>query len=252
MEPPTLNPYEAPANNQTEPAVPTTLAYQFRDMKAFAWVTGLCISFHIPYAILITLLLKQVITLPDEMLDLIDGLYAIAFIVGVVFYCMWKYRCACNARYFYGGPLLYTPGWCVGYYFIPILMLFRPYQCMKDIFEKTYLVFGQKAPTSLLLVWWLAWIATTLFDNFSARSEDPSVLLTSQLVALPSVFLVLWVLFTLTRRQYEIITDAELAAKIGTIDPYKSFVQKIPVIPLQKPPMPPSMVSPSSTPPEQE
>ena len=122
---------------------------------------------------------------------------------------------------------MHTPGWCVGYYFIPIVMWFRPYQCMRDIYEKTYLIFGLKSPNALVLTWWLTWVISSLFGNFASRVEEPYMMVANKVIGLPSAFLVLWVIFTLTRRQYEIIQDPELAAKIGTINPYRGALPNV-------------------------
>lgn len=226
MESTPVNPYEAPSAPLPLDS-PTLQDRRFREMKIFAWLAAACISISFPYTLIIVLLWNEIVVLPMETLELIDQLYLIVFLLGVVFYCIWKYRCASNAIYFYGGPINYTPGWCVGYYFIPIVMWFRPYQCMKDIYEKTYLIFGQKSPNVLVLTWWLAWVISSLFGNVASRVEEPFLLILNKVISLPSAILVLWVIFTLTRRQYEIIQDPELAAKIGTLNPYRGALPNV-------------------------
>ena len=236
--PPSLNPYQAPESQQVAGLANAPLDYHFREMKIFAWLAGACIAVNVPYTILVFLLSAQVVTFPMESLELVDGLHGIAFLVGVVFYCMWKYRCACNARYFYGGPLLYTPGWCVGYYFIPIMLLFRPYQCMKDIYEKTYFMIGHKAPVAAILTWWLTWILAGVVERVALASGEYAAVVLSHALTLLSSLLVLWVIFTLTRRQYEIVNDPELAAKIGTMDPSKRLQQAMTGVPMQRAQLP--------------
>lgn len=51
---------------------------------------------------------------------------------GVVF-LMWIYRANLNVRGFGAADMKFTPGWSVGWYFIPIMNLVRPYQAMKEI-----------------------------------------------------------------------------------------------------------------------
>lgn len=247
MESPNLNPYEAPSSQQLPPALPSS-DNSFRKMGAFAWIAAISIGLTLPYSAFVCLLMLQIVVLPMEVVEMIDGLHGLNFFIGVIFYCMWKYRCACNARHFYGGPLLYTPGWCVGYYFIPIMMLFRPYQCMKDIFEKTYLVIEKKPPIGLVLVWWFSWIFSGIVGRIAMKSEDITMISIMLALSSLSALLVLCVIFTLTRRQYEIIEDASLAAKIGSVNPfYKSLPEHIPAIPMKRAQLPEKRSTENST-----
>lgn len=239
MEPPSLNPYQAPEINHSVGSLPKSPDDQFREMKILAWLASVCIAPTVPYSIYVMLLALGRVTVSDEVVEMIDGLFALSFITGVIFYCIWKYRCACNARYFYGGPLLYTPGWCVGYYFIPIMMLFRPFQCMNDIYQKTYLLFGGKSPFALLLTWWLTWIFSGVADRIALASKASEGFVVSSSLSLVSALLAIWVIFTLTRRQYEIISDPELAAKIGTMNPFNKL-KLAPGVPIKRPQLPTS------------
>ena len=232
-----MNPYEAPtAAPSLDPS--TSPDYQFREMKIFAWLAAALISINIPYSIYIILLASGLLLPSTEYIEIIDGLFGIGFVAGIVFYCIWKYRCACNARYFYGGPLRFSPGWCVGYYFIPILFYFRPYQAMKDLYEKTYLIFGVKSPTPLLLTWWLFWIFRSFSERIATKTENSEAFFFSSGFSLISTLLALWVIFTLTRRQYEIIQDPELAAKIGTLNPYRGALPNVPGVAMQRATLP--------------
>lgn len=239
MENSPVNPYEAPRTEQVPITAPTQQADSFREMKIFAWLAAICIAFNLPFAVMIFMVVRGIISAPLETLELMDVLHGIVFLIGVVFYCLWKYRCACNARYFYGGAMDNTPGWCVGSYFIPILMLFRPYQCMKEIFTKTYQVCAKKPPVALLLTWWLVWILSNIVDRFALASGEPEVILLMQAVSASAALLVIVVIYLLTRNQYEIMRDENLAAKIGTFHPiYQVLPTKVAGVPMQKPSAP--------------
>lgn len=236
METTSVNPYEAPQTEQVPPSLPAMRGDSFREMKIFAWLAAICIGISLPFALLIFLLILGVFEAPMDVLEMIDVVHGIIFVLGVIFYCIWKYRCACNARFFYGGTMDNTPGWCVGSYFIPILMLFRPYQCMKEIFAKTYLLLEKKSPGGLILTWWLVWILSNFFDRFAMKSEDPGVIATMHGLTSACAVLVIWVIFILTRRQYEIMENDSLAAKIGTLHPiYQSLPSGIPGMPMKRP-----------------
>lgn len=57
-----------------------------------------------------------------------------------------------------------TPGWAVGWYFIPIASLWKPYAAMRDIVHASTLREGP--PAFLLPTWWALWIFSMAGDNF--------------------------------------------------------------------------------------
>ena len=59
-----------------------------------------------------------------------------AIITGII-YLMWLHRAYQNLPALGVTKLDATPGWAVGYYFIPILNLFRPYQTMVEILRES-------------------------------------------------------------------------------------------------------------------
>ena len=79
-------------------------------------------------------------------------------ILGVVVFCMFMVRANRNARSF-GSPMSITPGWAAGYFFVPILSLWKPYQAMKEIWQCSDPDPGAHAFTSRvtpMLGWWWA------------------------------------------------------------------------------------------------
>ena len=58
-----------------------------------------------------------------------------------------------------------TPGWAVGWYFIPIANLWKPFAAMRDIVTTSTL--RQGPPAFLLPVWWTLWIVSLFTDRFS-------------------------------------------------------------------------------------
>ncbi len=73
----------------------------------------------------------------------------------------------------HGFRMKFTPGWSVGYYFIPFLNLWRPYQAMKEIWK------ASKNPTSwegeergaILPWWWFFFLVASMFGNASFRTS---------------------------------------------------------------------------------
>ena len=75
---------------------------------------------------------------------------------------MWIHRANYNARQLGASGLKFTPGWAVGWYFIPIASLWKPYQAMKEICQASFNPSGwwdEDAP-SLVPLWWALWLVT--------------------------------------------------------------------------------------------
>ncbi len=92
------------------------------------------------------------------------------FIASGVLILMWIYRSSYNtsikARY-----MEFTPGWSVGWYFVPIMMIWKPFQAMKEIWRNTAEQAGDSSDSweVLLGVWWFLWIAGNLVANAAFR-----------------------------------------------------------------------------------
>jgi len=94
-------------------------------------------------------------------------------ITTVVVFAMWIYRANFNSRQLGAQGMKFSPGWSVGYYFIPILLLWKPYQAMKEIWQTS------KAPTSwesvtrgaVLPWWWFFFLISSMLGNASFRSS---------------------------------------------------------------------------------
>lgn len=92
------------------------------------------------------------------------------FIVTVVAFSKWVYRANLNSRGFGAADMKFTPGWSVGYYFIPFLNLVRPYQSMKEIWKVSLdpSDWQSKSATSTIRAWWGLWLVC----GFLGRRED--------------------------------------------------------------------------------
>jgi hypothetical protein len=99
------------------------------------------------------------------------------FIVVVVIFCMWTYRVAANAWSFGGNWMTASPGWSVGWYFIPFANLWKPYTSLKGVWQSSH----QSADVSPAMpLWWTLWIATNVLGQISfrlvmAEAEDASM-----------------------------------------------------------------------------
>lgn len=109
-----------------------------------------------------------------------------------VLFGMWIHRANRNARALTTEPMQFSPGWSVGWYFVPIMNLFKPYQAMKEIWE----VSGRwRRPdsqgggsSSPLPWWWAAWVLSGVVGQAafraSLRAESLDELLVSSWITL--------------------------------------------------------------------
>jgi hypothetical protein len=100
------------------------------------------------------------------------GIVAIlAYVSTVVVFSMWVYRASSNVHALGSPGLRFTPGWAVGWYFVPIANLWKPYQAMKEIWRASKNPSNWQAETTSkgLGWWWFWWIITGIAGNISWR-----------------------------------------------------------------------------------
>lgn len=93
------------------------------------------------------------------------------FVVSGILILRWIYRANYNARQLGASGMNFTPGWSVGWYFIPIANLWKPYQAMKEIWKASSnpASWNNEPVPSLIGWWWFFWIVSNAFGNASFR-----------------------------------------------------------------------------------
>lgn len=94
----------------------------------------------------------------------------------------WTYLANQNAWALGALGMKNTPGWAVGWYFVPIATLWKPYQALRETFKASHPDYTDDwalAPRPRLLpVWWSIWIVSGLgdislmLDSWTAESLD--------------------------------------------------------------------------------
>jgi len=67
-----------------------------------------------------------------------------------------------------GHPMSFTPGWSVGWYFVPIANLFKPYLAMKEIWQRSHK--DQSVSSAILGLWWAAWLISYFLSEFAMHA----------------------------------------------------------------------------------
>jgi hypothetical protein len=131
-------------------------------------------------------------TANDTRQQLIGILQIALFIITGISFLKWIYFSNSNSRSFGAKGMQFTPGWAIGYYFVPYLNFYKPYRAMKEIWKTS------KDPQnweilktpSLFPQWWTLWIISALLGNMSFRlsmkAEELNELFVSSSVRLAS------------------------------------------------------------------
>lgn len=119
-----------------------------------------------------TLAPTDVITLASILLFVIMGIVVLR----------WIYRASVNAHAAAPG-LTITPGWAVGWYFVPIAAFWKPFQGMKEIWLGSHYGANWEAghASDLLNWWWGLFILDCIVDNVSPRLTDLAPQLSAEL-----------------------------------------------------------------------
>ena len=160
-----------------------------------------------------------------ELLQGLAGLATLAvFIALVVAFLLWLHRASRNLRAL-GNPaqrIEFTPGWAVGWFFIPFANLVMPYKAVREVWEKSDpavrtgddLMFAGPSSAPLLLGWWVTFIASNVAGNISGRLMENAhtdsalrftagVDLIASLLAVVAAVLAILVVRDIDRRQTE-------------------------------------------------
>ena len=97
--------------------------------------------------------------------------YVVLFVASVILVSMWIHRA--HANLFAAGldGLEYTPGWSVGWFFIPFANLVKPFQAMRELWNESHGAdnsFGGATPSSVGWWWGMFW-AGNILSNVGTR-----------------------------------------------------------------------------------
>jgi hypothetical protein len=105
----------------------------------------------------------------------ISLVFMVGYIVSVITFIQWFRRAYYNLHLLVPN-LNYTEGWASGAWFVPILNLFRPFQIMKELYEKTHLLliqkninYNYKYTSKYMVIWWTLWIVINFADRISGQ-----------------------------------------------------------------------------------
>jgi phosphatidylglycerophosphate synthase len=107
----------------------------------------------------------------DSREQVIGILQLLLYLLTAVVFGRWIVRANKNVRALGAKDLRITPGWAVGYFFVPIVNLWKPYQAMKDLWRASHDLtsWGTAPASSILPAWWTLWILSNVLGHMSFR-----------------------------------------------------------------------------------
>ncbi len=93
-----------------------------------------------------------------------------AFVVSGIASLVWTHRASSNARHLADYPQRISPGWAVGWYFVPIANLWKPYQSMAEIWRRSAFPPSVSGPAALGW-WWALWIIGNITSQVALRAS---------------------------------------------------------------------------------
>jgi hypothetical protein len=169
-----------PEANQSAAA---RVARAFRNPKRLTWwLQSLLIGIIVLEVVLTAFQLIQLragsAAEAGDMLVTILGMgLLIVYVVTIVMFCVWTYRVNANIHALGAANLRFSPGWAVGWYFVPIANLWKPYQVMNEIWRASKNPSGwqDEASSSIVGWWWFWWIVSNVQISIETSPQQETL-----------------------------------------------------------------------------
>lgn len=151
--------------------------------------------------------------------DMRQGISAFAsitiLVVTSIFFGMFVVRAHRNVRGFGAEGMTITPGWAFGYFFVPILSLFKPYIAMSELWRASQSPLRWSNLTKgLVPLWWTLWIVSSILGQISFRTSMAAdtvpliigstwMALVDSVLDVPLCFVTMFMLMRIQRAQVE-------------------------------------------------
>jgi hypothetical protein len=96
----------------------------------------------------------------------------VLFAVTGIVWCVWQHRAQRNAIELAYGKLEFTPGWAVGWWFVPFANLVKPFQTVRELWKASHGGDNGRvvATWSVIGWWWGLWLGASVLGRFIARA----------------------------------------------------------------------------------
>ena len=99
------------------------------------------------------------------------------FVGTAIVFLVWLYRAEVNARALGAQDMMVSPGWAVGWFFIPLVHLVMPFVAVRELWKASATPRDwQLGPVSpVVVLWWACWLGTVISGNIAfalSRMDD--------------------------------------------------------------------------------
>ena len=164
----------------------------------------------------------------DSFVTMSGGLLFIVAIIQIIIFMIWVYKFQKGLPIIQINDARWSPGWCVAWWFIPIMSLFRPYQVMAQFWRCTSLLsspsnWKNTTVPPFLMFWWITsiiatWVSmiylrfaasTWSSNNFSDYLNELSLSIFADASVIISSVLLIYVIKGITEQLKDKITQLE-------------------------------------------
>jgi hypothetical protein len=91
------------------------------------------------------------------------------FLVTAIVFLVWLYRAEVNARAHGAEDMMVSPGWAVGWFFVPLVQLVMPFVAVRELWKASATPRDwQLAPASpVIALWWACWLVASIAGNIA-------------------------------------------------------------------------------------
>ncbi len=116
-------------------------------------------------------------TANDDRLRFVGVAQLLIYLVTAILVLIWIHRSYRNLPALGATDLKFTPGWAVGWFFVPFMNLFRPFQVMTELWKASDPAVSASDATArksastppLLGAWWAAWLIGNILVQVATR-----------------------------------------------------------------------------------
>ena len=137
----------------------------------------------------------------------------------VIFFLIWLYRAFSNLSPLKARNLEFSPGWAVGWWFVPIASLFKPYQAVTELWRESDPDYDEDlgflssvvSNPAFFGIWWGSWILSNITARITTKlgdSENPEMfklffasLIVSSLLTIIAGSILIYIIHEVTNRQ---------------------------------------------------
>jgi hypothetical protein len=157
---------------------------------------------------------EQEVTRSDARIGAVAVVQLLTLVVTGIVWLVWQHRGQANLVAARASGLRFTPGWAVGWWFVPFANLVKPFQTMRELWKASggEEDWGHSRTWPVIGWWWAAWLATGVLGRIGgavvgrattleALRSGSRVLLLTQLVLLAGAILAIVLIRSVVDRQ---------------------------------------------------